>query len=64
MFQQGKVFKLKAKRIDGQPMWAYRYRLGGRSSARPQVGKAVGRYAPATSRRAKIAQPAASGMML
>jgi hypothetical protein len=38
MFQQGQVFKLKAKSIDGQPMWAYRYRLDGRSSARPQVG--------------------------
>ena len=27
MFQQGQVFKLKAKSIDGQPLWAYRYRL-------------------------------------
>jgi integrase len=32
------VFKLKAKGADGQPLWAYRYRLEGRSSARPQVG--------------------------
>src|SRR6266542_1060190 len=38
MWQQGQVFKLKAKSIDGQPLWAYRYRLEGRSSARPQVG--------------------------
>ncbi len=28
----------KAKAADGQPLWAYRYRLEGRGSARPQVG--------------------------
>src|SRR5713101_4806899 len=38
LIQQGQVFKLKAKGADGQPLWAYRYRLEGRSSARPQVG--------------------------
>lgn len=38
MIQQGQVFKLKAKAADGQPLWAYRYRLEGRGSARPQVG--------------------------
>ena len=38
MIQQGQVFKLKAKSADGQPLWAYRYRLEGRGSARPQVG--------------------------
>ena len=38
MIQQGQVFKLKTKGIDGQPLWAYRYRLEGRSSERPQVG--------------------------
>src|SRR5439155_15196510 len=38
MWQQGQVFKLKAKGVDGQPLWAYRYRLEGRGSARPQVG--------------------------
>lgn len=38
MWQQGQVFKLKAKGVDGQPLWAYRYRLEGRASARPQVG--------------------------
>jgi integrase len=32
------VFKLKAKGLDGQPLWAYRYRLEGRGSSRPQVG--------------------------
>ncbi len=38
MIQQGQVFKLTAKGVDGEPLWAYRYRLEGRSSARPQVG--------------------------
>jgi integrase len=38
MIQQGQVFKLKAKGPDGQPLWAYRYRLEGRDSERPQVG--------------------------
>jgi integrase len=32
------VFKLKSKGPDGQPLWAYRYRLEGRGSERPQVG--------------------------
>lgn len=38
MVQQGQVFKLKAKGANGQAFWAYRYRLEGRGSARPQVG--------------------------
>ena len=38
MIQRGQVFKLKAKGVDGQPLWAYRYRLEGRVSLRPQVG--------------------------
>jgi integrase len=38
MIQQGQVFKLKTKGPDGQPLWAYRYRLDGRGSERPQVG--------------------------
>jgi hypothetical protein len=38
MIQQGQVFKLKARGPDGQPLWAYRYRLEGRGSVRPQVG--------------------------
>jgi integrase len=32
------VFKLKAKSADGEPLWAYRYRVAGRGSARRQVG--------------------------
>jgi hypothetical protein len=38
MIQQGQVFKLKAKGPEGQPLWAYRYRIEGRGSERPQVG--------------------------
>src|SRR2546421_2214968 len=38
MIQQGQVFKLKTKGPDRQPLWAYRYRLEGRGSERPQVG--------------------------
>ncbi len=38
MVQQGQVFKLKAKGASGEALWAYRYRLEGRGSARPKVG--------------------------
>jgi integrase len=38
MAQQGQVFKLKTRGPGGKPTWAYRYRLDGRRSARPQVG--------------------------
>jgi len=38
MAQQGQVFKLKTRGADGKPTWAYRYRVDGRRSARPQVG--------------------------
>jgi integrase len=38
VIQHGQVFKLKTRGADGQPLWAYRYRLEGRSSERPQVG--------------------------
>ncbi|MDQ3381689.1 MAG: tyrosine-type recombinase/integrase [Actinomycetota bacterium] len=38
MVQHGQVFKLKAKGANGQALWAYRYRLEGRGSSRPQVG--------------------------
>jgi integrase len=38
VIQQGQVFKLTARGADGRPLWAYRYRLDGRGSARPQVG--------------------------
>ena len=38
MIQEGQVFKLKARCADGEPLWAYRYRVAGRGSARLQVG--------------------------
>jgi hypothetical protein len=38
MIQQGQLFKLKTKGAAGQPLWAYRYRLEGRDSERPQAG--------------------------
>ena len=38
MIQQGQVFKLRTKGPDGQPLRAYRYRLEGRDSERPQGG--------------------------
>jgi hypothetical protein len=38
VIQQGQVFKLKARSADGEPLWAYRYRVAGRGSARLQVG--------------------------
>jgi hypothetical protein len=38
VIEQGQVFKLKVKGSNGEPPWAYRYRLEGRGSARPQVG--------------------------
>jgi integrase len=38
VIQQGQVFRLKARSADGEPLWAYRYRVAGRGSARLQVG--------------------------
>src|SRR4051794_27657420 len=34
----GQVFKLRATCADGEPLWAYRYRVAGRGSARLQAG--------------------------
>jgi hypothetical protein len=38
VIQHGQVFKLKATCADGEPLWAFRYRVAGRGSARLQVG--------------------------
>jgi hypothetical protein len=38
MAQRGQVLKLRARRPDGKAVWAYRYRLDGSRSRRPQVG--------------------------
>ena len=32
------MFKLQARCAEGEPLWAYRYRIAGRGSARRQVG--------------------------
>ena len=53
MIQQGQVFKLKAKGAEDEPLWAYRYRLEGRGSVRPQVGGFATR-AEAHCRRLKL----------
>jgi hypothetical protein len=38
MSQQGQLIRLKRTGWDGEPMWAYRYRVGGRDSKRVQRG--------------------------
>jgi integrase len=38
MLQQGQIVKLKASGADGEALWAYRYRVGGRGSRRVQRG--------------------------
>ena len=38
MLQQGQVFRLESKRRRREPLWAYRYRTGGRDSKRVQRG--------------------------
>jgi integrase len=38
MSQQGQLFRIKRTGRDGEPLWAYRYRLGGRGSKRVQRG--------------------------
>jgi hypothetical protein len=38
MVQQGQILELTRRRADGEPLWAYRYRSGGRGSRRVQRG--------------------------
>ena len=38
MIQQGQVFELKRPSREHAPLWAYRYRVGGRGSRRVQRG--------------------------
>ena len=67
MFQHGQVFKLKTRGSNGQPLWAYRYRVEGRGWERPQVGgfatreevekalrKVLDRLGPGGGRRAAL----------
>src|SRR6266545_3851596 len=44
VIQQGQVFKLKARCADGEPLWAYRYRVAGGGSARLTLGEWVEEY--------------------
>jgi integrase len=56
MVQRGQVFKLKVKGAEGEPLWAYRYRLEGRGSARPQVGGFATRAEAQDALRKKLAR--------
>src|SRR5215207_4912071 len=38
MSQQGQLIRLKRTGREGEPLWAYRYRVGGRDSKRVQRG--------------------------
>jgi hypothetical protein len=38
MIQQGQVLELKRRSREGEPLWAFRYRLAGRGSRRVQRG--------------------------
>src|SRR5437867_10436107 len=38
MVQQGQTFELKCRGTDGERLWAYRFRMGGRNSSRVQRG--------------------------
>jgi integrase len=44
MVQQGQVFQLTRRGTDGQQLWAYRYRTGGRDSKRVQRGGFVSEH--------------------
>jgi integrase len=54
VIQHGQVFKLRTTGVDGQPLWAYRYRVEGRGSARPQVGGFASRAEAEGALRKKI----------
>jgi hypothetical protein len=56
MWQLGQVFKLKTKSMDGQPLWAYRYRLEGRGPVRPQLGGFSSRAEAQRARQNKLAR--------
>lgn len=56
MAQHGQVFRLRVRRADGKPLWAYRYRVNGRCSKRPQVGGFATRAAAERALRRELAQ--------
>jgi sporulation related protein len=56
VIQQGQVFKLKANSAAGEPLWAFRYRVAGRGSARLQVGGFSSRAEAQRALRNKLAR--------
>jgi hypothetical protein len=56
VIQQGQLFKLKARSAEGEPLWAYRYRLEGRGSVRPQVGGFASRSEAQKALQKKLAR--------
>jgi hypothetical protein len=61
VIQQGQVFKLQAKNVDGEPLWAYRYRVAGRDSARRQVGGFVSKAEAQRALQTKLARLRSGG---
>jgi hypothetical protein len=61
VIQQGQVFKLKARSADGEPLWAYRYRVAGRGSARLQLGGFSSRAKAQRALQNKLARLASGG---
>jgi hypothetical protein len=61
VIQQGQVFKLKARSADGEPLWAYRYRVAGRGSARLQLGGFSSRAEAQRALKNKLARLASGG---
>jgi integrase len=61
MIQRGQVLRLQTKGADGEPLWAYRYRLEGRGSARPQVGGFSSRAEAQTALAKELARLGSNG---
>jgi hypothetical protein len=54
--QQGQVFQLKRRSLDGEPRWAYRYRAGGRDSRRSSEAAS-----PASKTRSTLSSASSTG---
>jgi hypothetical protein len=59
--QHGQVLKLSTRRRDGKAPWAYRYRVNGSCSRRPQVGGFVTREEAERALRRELALKAHGG---
>jgi integrase len=55
--QHGQVLKLRTCRSDGKARWAYRYRVNGSSSKRPQVGGFATRAEAERALKRELARP-------